>query len=50
MCGMVGTILAWDSKYCVVGEAWIYGKAEWILYLSIDSNFGLWTCIKYGQK
>ena len=44
-------ILARDSKYCVVGEAWGFtGKQTGYYIAPLIPIVGCWTCIKYGQK
>ena len=44
-------ILAKDSKYCVVGEAWGFtGKQTGYYIAPLIPLVGCWTCIKYGQK
>lgn len=44
-------ILAKDSKYCVVGEAWGFtGKQTGYYIAPLIPIIGCWTCIKYGQK
>jgi hypothetical protein len=44
-------ILAKDSKYCVVGEAWGFtGKQTGYYIAPLIPIVGCWTCIKYGQK
>lgn len=44
-------ILAKDSKYCVVGEAWGFtGKQTGYYVAPLIPLVGCWTCIKYGQK
>jgi len=44
-------ILAKDSKYCVVGEAWGFtGKQAGYYIAPLIPIIGCWSCIKYGQK
>ncbi|HET8847239.1 MAG TPA: hypothetical protein VFM20_00485 [Nitrososphaeraceae archaeon] len=44
-------ILARDSKYCVVGEAWGFtGKQTGYYIAPLIPVVGCWTCIKFGQK
>jgi hypothetical protein len=44
-------ILATDSKYCLVGEAWGFtGKQTGYYVALLILLFGCWTCVKYGQK
>lgn len=44
-------ILAKDSKYCVVGEAWGFtGKQTGYYIAPLIPIIGCWSCIKYGQK
>ncbi len=44
-------ILASDSKYCLVGEAWGFtGKQTGYFIAPLIPVVGCWTCIKYGRK
>jgi hypothetical protein len=44
-------ILAKDSKYCVVGEAWGFNGKQTGYYIApLIPIIGCWSCIKYGQK
>lgn len=44
-------ILASDSKYCLVGEAWGFtGKQTGYFIAPLIPIVGCWTCIKYGRK
>ena len=44
-------ILATDSKYCVVGEAWGFTGRQTGYYIApLIPVIGCWTCIKFGQK
>jgi hypothetical protein len=44
-------ILARDSKYCLVGEAWGFtGKQTGYFIAPLIPVVGCWTCIKYGRK
>lgn len=44
-------ILARDSKYCLVGEAWGFtGKQTGYYIAPLIPVVGCWSCIKYGQK
>src|SRR5574341_2245857 len=44
-------ILARDSKYCVVGEAWGFtGKQTGYFIAPLIPVVGCWTCIVHGRK
>jgi len=44
-------ILATDSKYCVVGEAWGYtGKQAGYYIAPLIPFIGCWSCIKIGRE
>ncbi|MFB5599670.1 MAG: hypothetical protein ACE5SW_05515 [Nitrososphaeraceae archaeon] len=44
-------VLATDSKYCVVGEAWGYsGKQAGYYFAPLIPFIGCWSCIKFGRK
>jgi len=44
-------ILATDSKYCVVGEAWGYtGKQAGYYFAPLIPFIGCWSCIKFGRE
>jgi hypothetical protein len=44
-------ILASDSKYCLVGEAWGFtGKQTGFYVAPLIPLVGCWTCIRFGQK
>lgn len=44
-------ILAKDSKYCLVGEAWGFtGKQTGYYIAPLIPVVGCWSCIKHGQK
>jgi hypothetical protein len=44
-------VLASDSKYCLVGEAWGFtGKQAGYYIAPLIPVLGCWTCIKYGRK
>jgi hypothetical protein len=44
-------ILATDSKYCLVGEAWGFtGKQTGYFIAPLIPVVGCWTCLKYGRK
>lgn len=44
-------ILASDSKYCLVGEAWGFtGKQTGYYVAPLIVLVGCWTCIRFGQK
>jgi hypothetical protein len=43
-------ILAHDSKYCIVGEAWGYTGRQTGYYIAPLIPFvGCWTCVKFGR-
>ena len=43
-------ILSYDSKYCVVGEAWGFtGRHTGYYFAPLIPLIGCWTCIKYGK-
>jgi hypothetical protein len=45
------SVLARDSKYCLVGEAWGYSGKQAGYYIAPLIPFvGCWSCVKYGQK
>ena len=45
------SVLARDSKYCLVGEAWGYtGKQAGYYLAPLIPLVGCWSCVKYGQK
>lgn len=44
-------ILASDSKYCLVGEAWGFtGKQTGYFIAPLLPVVGCWSCVKYGRK
>lgn len=44
-------ILASDSKYCLVGEAWGFtGKQTGFYVAPLIPLVGCWRCIRFGQK
>lgn len=44
-------ILARNSKYCLVGEAWGFtGKQTGYYIAPLIPVVGCWSCVKYGQK
>ncbi|MDQ5868402.1 MAG: hypothetical protein M3530_01595 [Thermoproteota archaeon] len=44
-------ILARDSKYCLVGEAWGFtGKQTGYYIAPLIPVVGCWCCIKYGRR
>ncbi len=44
-------VLAKDSKYCLVGEAWGFtGKQAGYYIAPLIPIVGCWSCVKYGQK
>ena len=44
-------ILATDSRYCLVGEAWGFtGKQTGYFIAPLIPVVGCWTCLKYGRK
>jgi hypothetical protein len=44
-------ILARDSKYCLVGEAWGFsGRQAGYYFVPLIPFVGCWTCISYGRK
>lgn len=44
-------ILASDSKYCLVGEAWGFtGKQTGFYVAPLIPLVGCWTCIRFGQQ
>jgi hypothetical protein len=44
-------ILAHDSKFCIVGEAWKYSGQHTGYYIAPLIPFiGCWRCIKFGQE
>jgi len=44
-------ILARDSKYCLVGEAWGFsGRQPGYYFVPLIPFVGCWTCISYGRK
>jgi hypothetical protein len=44
-------ILARDSKYCLVGEAWGFSGRHVGYYIaSLIFLVGCWSCLKYGKK
>jgi hypothetical protein len=44
-------IMARDSKYCLVGEAWGFTSRHAGYYIApLIPLIGCWTCIKYGIK
>lgn len=44
-------ILASDSKYCLVGEAWGFTGRQTGFYVApLIPLVGCWTCIRFGQK
>jgi hypothetical protein len=44
-------ILASDSKYCLVGEAWGFtGKQTGFYIAPLIPLVGCWRCIRFGQK
>jgi hypothetical protein len=44
-------ILARDSKYCLVGEAWGFtGKHAGYYLAPLIPFIGCWTCVQYGNK
>lgn len=43
--------LAYDSKYCIVGEAWNYSGRHTGYYIAPLIPFvGCWKCIKFGRE
>ena len=43
-------ILSYDSKYCLVGEAWGFtGRHAGYYFAPLIPFIGCWTCIKYGK-
>lgn len=49
--GLDRHILATDSKYCLVGEAWGFtGKQTGYFIAPLIPVVGCWSCIKYGRK
>jgi hypothetical protein len=45
------SVLAGDSKYCLVGEAWGYtGKQAGYYIAPLIPFVGCWSCVRYGQK
>lgn len=43
-------ILSYDSKYCLVGEAWGFTARHTGYYIAPLIPFiGCWTCVKYGR-
>lgn len=43
-------ILSYDSKYCLVGEAWGFtGRHTGYYFAPLIPFIGCWTCIKYGK-
>jgi hypothetical protein len=44
-------ILAHDSKYCIVGEAWKYsGKQNGYYFAPLIPFVGCWKCMRFGFK
>lgn len=44
-------LLAHDSKYCIVGEAWQFSGRYTGYYIAPLIPFiGCWTCIKFGRR
>jgi hypothetical protein len=44
-------VLARDSKYCLVGEAWGFSGRYTGYYIApLIPIVGCWTCIKYGRQ
>lgn len=44
-------ILSYDSKYCLVGEAWGFtGRHTGYYFAPLIPFIGCWTCIKYGKN
>ena len=44
-------VLAKDSKYCLVGEAWgCTGKQAGYYIAFLIPFLGCWSCVRYGQK
>lgn len=44
-------ILAHDSKYCIVGEAWNYsGRYNGYCFAPLIPFVGCWKCIRFGFK
>jgi hypothetical protein len=44
-------VLTFDSKYCLVGEAWGFtGKQAGYYIAPLMPVLGCWTCVKYGRK
>ena len=45
------SVLAGDSKYCLVGEAWGFtGKQAGYYIAPLIPFVGCWSCVRYGQK
>ena len=45
------SVLARDSKYCLVGEAWGYtGKQAGYYIAPLIPFVGCWNCVRYGRK
>lgn len=43
-------ILAHDSRYCIVGEAWGYtGRQTGYCIAPLIPFIGCWTCVKFGR-
>ena len=43
--------LAYDSKYCIVGEAWGYSGRQAGYYIAALIPFiGCWKCVKFGRE
>jgi hypothetical protein len=43
--------LAYDSKYCIVGEAWGYNGRHAGYYIApLIPLIGCWKCVKFGRE
>jgi hypothetical protein len=43
--------LVYDSKYCIVGEAWGYGGRQAGYYIApLIPLIGCWKCVKLGRE
>jgi hypothetical protein len=43
--------LAYDSKYCIVGEAWGYSGRHTGYYVApLIPLIGCWKCVKFGRE
>ena len=43
--------LAYDSKYCIVGEAWGYsGRQAGYYFAALIPFIGCWKCVKFGKE